>query len=246
MQAQAAEDLSKIVTDKLVDAGLVYEGAKAFVDAAPARAHRCTAFRRASPISRKRERARGSARRKARSRASSSARGSKSIDEAKIQKDPKKGDFYVALIEKPGRAAIEVIGGNPAGDPAHLPMAEVDALGRARRSPAPDLGAAAAFHRRDFWAGDRRARDRAVRRRRHRGRAATRGHRSWRRRRSGAPLRRLRGEARQGQGRARSGSAARKSSSPTPRTSPSRKATSWSRTRCCSMRWRAWSNGRSC
>jgi glycyl-tRNA synthetase beta chain len=32
-----------------------------------------------------------------------------SIEEAKIQRDPKKGDFYVALIEKPGRATIEVL-----------------------------------------------------------------------------------------------------------------------------------------
>ena len=32
MQAQAAENLKKLITDKLVNAGLVYEGAKAFVD----------------------------------------------------------------------------------------------------------------------------------------------------------------------------------------------------------------------
>src|SRR6266516_547367 len=31
MQARAAEDLQKLVTGRLVDAGLVYEGAKAFV-----------------------------------------------------------------------------------------------------------------------------------------------------------------------------------------------------------------------
>jgi len=31
MQARAAEDLRKLITDRLVDAGLVYEGAKAFV-----------------------------------------------------------------------------------------------------------------------------------------------------------------------------------------------------------------------
>ena len=37
------------------------------------------------------------------------AAGLKSIDEAKVQPD-KKGDFYVAVIEKPGRPAIEVIG----------------------------------------------------------------------------------------------------------------------------------------
>ena len=30
MQAKAADDLKKLVTDKLVAAGLVYEGAKAF------------------------------------------------------------------------------------------------------------------------------------------------------------------------------------------------------------------------
>ncbi len=36
------------------------------------------------------------------------AAGLKSISEAKVQPD-KKGDFYVAVIEKPGRAAIEVI-----------------------------------------------------------------------------------------------------------------------------------------
>jgi len=31
MQARAADDLRKLVTDRLVDAGLAYEGAKAFV-----------------------------------------------------------------------------------------------------------------------------------------------------------------------------------------------------------------------
>src|SRR6266576_3143115 len=33
MQERAAEDLKKLVTDRLVDAGLVYEGAKAFATA---------------------------------------------------------------------------------------------------------------------------------------------------------------------------------------------------------------------
>jgi Glycyl-tRNA synthetase, beta subunit len=37
------------------------------------------------------------------------AAGLKSIDEATVKPD-KKGDFYVAVIEKPGRPAIEVIG----------------------------------------------------------------------------------------------------------------------------------------
>ncbi len=36
------------------------------------------------------------------------ATGLKSLDEAKIQSDPK-GDFYIALIEKPGRATLDVL-----------------------------------------------------------------------------------------------------------------------------------------
>ncbi|HEY6254699.1 MAG TPA: glycine--tRNA ligase subunit beta, partial [Xanthobacteraceae bacterium] len=38
------------------------------------------------------------------------AAGLASIDQAKIEKDAKKGDFYLAVIEKKGRGAIEVIG----------------------------------------------------------------------------------------------------------------------------------------
>jgi glycyl-tRNA synthetase beta chain len=37
------------------------------------------------------------------------ATGLASLQEAKIQRDPKKGDFYVALIEKPGRATLDVL-----------------------------------------------------------------------------------------------------------------------------------------
>ena len=37
------------------------------------------------------------------------AAGLASIDEAKIEKDPKKGDFYIALIEKPGRPTLDVL-----------------------------------------------------------------------------------------------------------------------------------------
>jgi glycyl-tRNA synthetase beta chain len=37
------------------------------------------------------------------------ATGLARIEDAKIQSDPKKGDFYIALIEKPGRATIDVL-----------------------------------------------------------------------------------------------------------------------------------------
>src|SRR5690606_5530017 len=35
--------------------------------------------------------------------------GLSDVSQAQIQSDPKKGDFYVAVIEKPGRAAEEIV-----------------------------------------------------------------------------------------------------------------------------------------
>jgi glycyl-tRNA synthetase beta chain len=108
MQARAAEDLRKAVTDRLVDAGLVYEGAKAFVTP-----RRLTLFVHGVPVRQPdlREEKKGP-RVGAPDNAIAGflkAAGLKSISEAKVQPD-KKGDFYVAAIEKPGRAAIDVIG----------------------------------------------------------------------------------------------------------------------------------------
>ena len=68
MQARAAEDLRKLVTDRLVAAGLVYEGAKALRDAAASCAYQCMAFPHASPTSRKKKKAHASAHRKTRLR----------------------------------------------------------------------------------------------------------------------------------------------------------------------------------
>jgi glycyl-tRNA synthetase beta chain len=108
MQARAAEDLRKLVTDRLVDAGLVYEGAKAFVTP-----RRLTLAVHGVPVRQPdvREEKKGP-RVGAPENAIAGflkAAGLKSIGDAKVQPD-KKGDFYVAVIEKPGRAAIEVIG----------------------------------------------------------------------------------------------------------------------------------------
>ena len=69
----------------------------------------CRAFRRARAILRRSAKGRGSALPTPPCRASSKAPGSRSLAEATIQKDPKRGDFYVALIERPGRAAIDVL-----------------------------------------------------------------------------------------------------------------------------------------
>ena len=107
MQAKAADDLRKLVTDKLVAAGLVYEGAKAF--ATPRRlalsVHGIPV--RQPDIKDEKKGPRVGAPEGAIAGFLKSA-GLASIGEAKIQPD-KKGDFYVAVIDKPGKAAIAVI-----------------------------------------------------------------------------------------------------------------------------------------
>ena len=108
MQARAAEDLKKLVTDRLVAAGLVYEGAKAFatprrlalaVQGVPARQPDVKEERKGPRVGAPDGAIAGFLK----------AAGLASIDQAKIVSDAKKGDFYVAVIEKPGRAAIDVI-----------------------------------------------------------------------------------------------------------------------------------------
>src|SRR3984893_9577431 len=107
MQAKAAEDLRRMVTDKLVAEGLVYEGAKAFatprrltltVHGIPARQSDLKQERRGPKIGAPDAAVQGFLK----------AAGLKSLDEAKVQRDPK-GDFYIALIEKPGRATLDVL-----------------------------------------------------------------------------------------------------------------------------------------
>jgi glycyl-tRNA synthetase beta chain len=108
MQTRAAEDLKKLVTDRLVDAGLVYEGATAFVtprrlalavQGIPVRQPDLKEEKKGPRIGAPDAAVQGFLK----------SAGLSSLAEATIQKDPKKGDFYVALIEKPGRAAIDVI-----------------------------------------------------------------------------------------------------------------------------------------
>ena len=107
MQAKAADDLRRMVTDKLVAEGLVYDGAKAFVTprrlaltvhGIPVRQPDLKQERKGPKMGAPDAAVQGFLK----------AAGLKSLDEAKIQRDPK-GDFYIALIEKPGRPAIDVI-----------------------------------------------------------------------------------------------------------------------------------------
>ena len=108
MQAKAADDLRRMVTDKLVAEGLVYEGAKAFatprrltltVHGIPARQSDLKEERRGPRVGGPDAAIQGFLK----------ATGLAKIEDAKIQTDPKKGDFYIALIEKPGRATLDVL-----------------------------------------------------------------------------------------------------------------------------------------
>jgi glycyl-tRNA synthetase beta chain len=108
MQAKAADDLKGLVTNGLVDAGLTYDSAAAF--ATPRRltltVHGLTT--RSPDI---REEKKGP-----RTDAPAGAiqgflrgAGLDDIAKARVVSDPKKGDFYVADLVKPGRAAEGII-----------------------------------------------------------------------------------------------------------------------------------------
>src|SRR5712671_1577234 len=108
MQARAADDLRKLVTDKLTGAGLTYEGAKAF--ATPRRLALAVAGLPArQPDVREEKKGPRVGAPEGAIKGFLKAAGLKSIKDAKVEKDAKKGDFYVAVIEKKGRTAIEVI-----------------------------------------------------------------------------------------------------------------------------------------
>src|ERR1700730_8772565 len=108
MQRRAAEDLRKLVTDALVEAGLVYEGAKAFatprrlaltVHGLPARSPDRREERKGPRVGAPEKAIDGFLK----------AAGLASLEQAKVERDPKKGDFYVAVTEKPGAPAEAVV-----------------------------------------------------------------------------------------------------------------------------------------
>ena len=108
MQRKAAGDLRSLVTNALVDAGLTYEGA----------AHYWTPRRltldirglsaRSPDLREERKGPRTDAPEKAIQGFLRGA-GLDTIEQADVRSDPKKGDFYLAVIEKPGRKAEEIV-----------------------------------------------------------------------------------------------------------------------------------------
>lgn len=107
MQRRAAEDLKRLVTNGLVDAGLAYEGAYATatprrlvlsVQGLPARSADRQEERKGPRVGAPEKAVEGFLR----------AAGLASLAEAEVVSDPKKGDFYVARTVVPGRPAVTV------------------------------------------------------------------------------------------------------------------------------------------
>ncbi|HEY8595549.1 MAG TPA: glycine--tRNA ligase subunit beta [Devosiaceae bacterium] len=108
-QRRAAEDLKKAVTGALVENGLFYEGAAAF--ATPRRlVLTVSGIPPHSPDQREeRKGPRVGAPEQAITGFLKGA-GLDSIDELRVETDPKKGDYYVAVIERQGAPATQILG----------------------------------------------------------------------------------------------------------------------------------------
>ncbi len=108
MQRKAADDLKKLVTDALVERGLVYEGAKAFATPRRLALHIAGLPVRGRDVREERKGPRVGAP-DAAVQGFLKAAGLSSLDQATIVSDPKKGDSYVAIIEKPGQETVAAI-----------------------------------------------------------------------------------------------------------------------------------------
>lgn len=108
MQRKAAGDLKKLVTDALVDAGLTYEAAREYWTPRRLALDLRGLTAKSADIREERKGPRVDAPEKAIAGFLRGA-GLASIDQAEKVSDPKKGEFYVAIIEKPGRAAEDII-----------------------------------------------------------------------------------------------------------------------------------------
>lgn len=108
MQRRAAEDLKKLVTDALVERGFLYEGARAFSTPRRLTLHVAGLPAKGRDVREERKGPRVGAPDAAIQGFLKSA-GLSSIDQATIEKDPKKGEFYVAVIERAGQETTDVL-----------------------------------------------------------------------------------------------------------------------------------------
>jgi glycyl-tRNA synthetase beta chain len=108
MQRQAADDLKRLVTNALVDRGLTYEGAAAYSTPRRLALQVVGLPTRQPDVREERKGPRVGAPEAAIAGFLKSA-GLASLDQAKIEKDPKKGEFYVAVIERAGAETIDVL-----------------------------------------------------------------------------------------------------------------------------------------
>jgi glycyl-tRNA synthetase beta chain len=108
MQRQAAEDLRRLVTNALMERNLTYEGAQSFVTPRRLTLH-VVGLPVAQPDLREERKGPRVGAPEAAIQGFLNSAGLKRIEDARIETDPKKGQFYVAVIERPGRETKEAI-----------------------------------------------------------------------------------------------------------------------------------------
>jgi glycyl-tRNA synthetase beta chain len=108
MQRQAAEDLKRLVTGALVERNLLYEGAQAFVTPRRLTLH-IVGLPAAQPNLREERKGPRVGAPEAAIQGFLKSAGLVRIEDVTIEKDPKKGEFYVAVAEKPGRTTAEAV-----------------------------------------------------------------------------------------------------------------------------------------
>jgi len=134
MQAQAAADLKRLVTDALVERGLTYEGALGFATPRRLALHVAGLPARQPDTREERKGPRVGAPEGAIQGFLKSA-GLGSIDDARIVDDPKKGSFYAAVIERPGQGTEDVIAALLPGIIRAFPWPKSMRWGRASSRP---------------------------------------------------------------------------------------------------------------
>ncbi|MFK0384797.1 glycine--tRNA ligase subunit beta [Agrobacterium sp. NPDC090273] len=108
MQRKAAGDLKKLVTDALVESGLTYEGAREYWTPRRLTLDIRGLNARSADVREEKKGPRTDANEKAIEGFLRGA-GLSNISQAQVVSDPKKGDFYIAIINKPGRPAEDII-----------------------------------------------------------------------------------------------------------------------------------------